>query len=296
MNRTFILLTLAVIVLAGCVSFTAAAGEVAAAAQTASPTLPPPPTSTASCAVTGTIQTEPPREPNADPFGFGDWHVNDHQTIWVRDRDWRVGGHKVVWIRPQGTNLEISGHRLDGEAPPMDARIPRGYITGFQVTGLIFPSEGCWEVIATAGKSELRFVTQVAPAEELLSESACDSLAEVVESSAAILVVSPSSAGARKEAGYAWIDVDVHQSWKPLGGPAGYGTTVLQDLGAEPALERGGRYLLFLQPGRWRLLCAQRTLYQLSGDQAIPLGDDPIWPVGLQEDLKAEIQKLLNPP
>lgn len=41
--------------------------------------------------------------------------------------------------------------------------MPIGYPTGFTVTGLYFPTSGCWEVTAKAGSKELRFVTEVLP-------------------------------------------------------------------------------------------------------------------------------------
>ena len=74
-----------------------------------------------------------------------------------------VKGQKTYWVRPTGPQLVISGRRLDGSAPPVEAHIPCCYPTGFQIVGLFFPTEGCWEVHAKAGESELRFVTYVRP-------------------------------------------------------------------------------------------------------------------------------------
>lgn len=117
-----------------------------------------------SCAVTQPILDEPPADPLADPFGFGEWIVNADRSIWVRlppDGVWRASGEKIIWIRPAGNTLTISGQRLDGAAPPLRADIPCCYTTGFQVTGLYFPAEGCWAVTASAGAHQLHFVTQV---------------------------------------------------------------------------------------------------------------------------------------
>jgi hypothetical protein len=68
---------------------------------------------------------------------------------------------KTYWVRPQGTQLVIGGRRLDASAPPVEAHIPCCYTSGFQIIGLFFPTEGCWEVTAKSGDSELQFVTQV---------------------------------------------------------------------------------------------------------------------------------------
>ena len=54
------------------------------------------------------------------------------------------------------------GRRLDGDAPALEASIPDGYgNTGFQATGLSFPTPGCWEVTGRVGEASLTFVTWV---------------------------------------------------------------------------------------------------------------------------------------
>ena len=71
---------------------------------------------------------------------------------------------KFPWWRGEGVRgpLTISERRLDREAKPLRADIPEGYgETGFQASGLIFASAGCWEVTARAGEAELSFVTRV---------------------------------------------------------------------------------------------------------------------------------------
>ncbi len=127
----------------------------------------------ATCSVSKAIRDEPPKDPNADRFGFGDWYVNADRTIWVAKNSWRAGrdGNKVIWIRPAGTKLVVTGRRLDAAAPPLRATSDRGYPTGFTVTGLYFPTEGCWEITAKAGSKELRFVTEVARPSTPLSPS-----------------------------------------------------------------------------------------------------------------------------
>jgi hypothetical protein len=66
---------------------------------------------------------------------------------------------KVPWWRGVKGNLTIEGKRRDGAAPPLSSRTPHGYRdTGFQSTGLIFPIEGCWEVVGRVGEVSLTFV------------------------------------------------------------------------------------------------------------------------------------------
>ena len=117
------------------------------------------------CAATRPEVAQPSKDPNADPFPYGPWYINADRTIWAGwdAADLHEGQNKVLWIRPQGTQLEISGRRLDSASPPVVARIPCCYTTGFQATGITFPTAGCWEVKAKAGSSQLNFVTLVKP-------------------------------------------------------------------------------------------------------------------------------------
>lgn len=69
---------------------------------------------------------------------------------------------KFPWWRDVEGRLEIQGRRLDAEAAPMWGEVSEGYgNTGVQVTGLVFPTEGCWEVTGRVGESSLTFVTRV---------------------------------------------------------------------------------------------------------------------------------------
>jgi len=165
MYRTCYLFCLLTVLLSGCVRSkipqvrSSAPPESATAQVTSAKSYP-----ARECPVTQPIKDEPPRDPNASPFGLRLWYVNADRTIWLSSMSWQTNkAEKVVWIRPQGAQLEVSGRRLDGDAPPLEVGIPCCYPTGFQVAGIRFPVGGCWEVTARAGKSELRFVTRVEP-------------------------------------------------------------------------------------------------------------------------------------
>ena len=75
-------------------------------------------------------------------------------------------GFKWPWYRAIPGELTIEGHRLDAPAPPMRAETSNGYGNiGFEATGLVFPSAGCWEVTGHVGGGNLTFVLLVvAPA------------------------------------------------------------------------------------------------------------------------------------
>ena len=71
---------------------------------------------------------------------------------------------KYPWFRAAGLagKLTVTGRRLDAAAPPLKADIPSGYLdTGFQATGLIFPTEGCCEITGKVGDTTLIFVNRV---------------------------------------------------------------------------------------------------------------------------------------
>jgi hypothetical protein len=125
------------------------------------------------CAVTEAVWARPPADAAVlDEPAYGDYFVNADRSIWA-SAWWAVGeggpsalsedGIKVGWFRPEGADLAITGQRLDAEAPPLEAHVPCCYPTRFQATGLTFPSEGCWEITATAADRALSFVVLLAP-------------------------------------------------------------------------------------------------------------------------------------
>jgi hypothetical protein len=73
---------------------------------------------------------------------------------------------KWPWWRGVRGRLTITGHRLDGQAPPLRAdSSSSGYgPSGFLPTGIYFPAEGCWEVTGAVGNARLTFITLVVKA------------------------------------------------------------------------------------------------------------------------------------
>jgi hypothetical protein len=71
-------------------------------------------------------------------------------------------GVKIAWRRGPGVvgRVSVEARRLDGPAPPVRRRISaRGYgLTGLQVSGIAFPSQGCWRVTASARGASVTFV------------------------------------------------------------------------------------------------------------------------------------------
>jgi hypothetical protein len=72
-------------------------------------------------------------------------------------------GMKFGWYRLTSGYLRITGRRLDAPAPPASGlTFPGGYgLTGFNASGVIFPTEGCWRVTGRVGRVTLTFVTFV---------------------------------------------------------------------------------------------------------------------------------------
>jgi hypothetical protein len=132
----------------------------------------PRPTAPAGCPVT--IGTAAPAEIGAALFGASSAAGNDR--LWVGGL-WENGviaaepvfvnadgsvGMKFGWWRIESGTLAISGRRLDGTAPAATGDVPDGYgLTGFQASGVTFPTEGCWEITGTVGSATLTFVTFV---------------------------------------------------------------------------------------------------------------------------------------
>ena|SRR5688572_21855843 len=96
------------------------------------------------------------------------WYVNDDRTIWMLNQNWVPGKRtKTAWFRPARTQIEATGRRLDGDAPPLVFSTPPGdsYRHRFTPSSMTFPEAGVWEITAKAGGSEARFVVEVRESE-----------------------------------------------------------------------------------------------------------------------------------
>lgn len=145
------------------IHLTSIAVEIDAIASAAT-SLPP-------CAVTLPNGSTPPGEqPSPDYYGNGQLWTGlwpKGMVIFEPDGPGTIAadgslGMKWWWWRGVEGQLTIEGRRLDAPAPPLQADIPEGYGNiGFQAAGLIFPTEGCWEVTGKVGAAELTFVMLV---------------------------------------------------------------------------------------------------------------------------------------
>jgi len=134
------------------------------------------PKAPASCPITRPNGNHQPGDSGVGGYGNDDLWTNVY--MWSMDGTVPVdGGHvladgefgdmKWAWWRYVPGKLTIEGRRLDGPARPLRAIVPDGYGNiGFQVSGLIFPTGGCWEVTGNVGDASLTFVTFVIPPPE----------------------------------------------------------------------------------------------------------------------------------
>ena len=118
------------------------------------------------CPVTKPIDANPPTVvPDGRPFiGPGPFYVSPDRKIWARVGGWDTsapGALRVIWLKPLGAPLEVSGRRLDAEAPPLEVFAGGEGREDLQVGSLTFPTEGCWEIVAQSGNSVLRFVMYI---------------------------------------------------------------------------------------------------------------------------------------
>ena len=147
--------------------------------STTHPPSPPPtsapfsePSPTPACPVTEPKWLKPPEDSavSGSP-DYGYYFVNQDRSIlasawwWDESKEHHLrsneGGNKIGWFRPTGAALEITGERIDAQAAPLEAHVPCCYLTRFQASGLLFPTDGCWKVAARVAESELTFVVWV---------------------------------------------------------------------------------------------------------------------------------------
>jgi len=106
--------------------------------------------------------------PQTSAYGNGKlfvWALDVHGTIVAPpdmvNRDGSIGW-KFPWMRMVPGSLTITGRRLDAPAPPLKSYVPFGYgHTGFQASGVTFPSEGCWQITGKVDHTSVTFVNLV---------------------------------------------------------------------------------------------------------------------------------------
>jgi hypothetical protein len=178
--RTCVLLAcglLGTAIVTGCTGGPAAPHHPAShhvARQTAPPPQPVTRAAARQCPKTIPSRVGPPGTSPADLFGWASSYGNG--KLWVGGLgpggvtvpsgamvgpggtiSWKYG-----WWRKAVGSLTITGRRLDAPAPPLTSDVPSGYgNTGFQASGVTFPSEGCWQVTGTTAHTSLTFVTLV---------------------------------------------------------------------------------------------------------------------------------------
>ena len=103
-----------------------------------------------------TIATPPTAVPGRrDPLSRGPYYVSPDRQVWAQDWGWTStpGTRKMLWLKPLGAPLELRGQRLDA-AVNAASGFPTGgddQLDGFRASHLIFPTEGCWQIVAQVG-------------------------------------------------------------------------------------------------------------------------------------------------
>jgi hypothetical protein len=150
---------------------------VAAAATTEPPRTAPPKAVSRADAARCPVTKPGKGPPDVSPDAFFGWEASyGNGKLWVGAL-WEGGviaadssfidehgavSMKFGWWRKTEGKLRITGHRVDAAAPPARGDAPDGYgPTGFQASGVTFPTEGCWEITGDVGTASLTFTTFV---------------------------------------------------------------------------------------------------------------------------------------
>jgi hypothetical protein len=116
----------------------------------------------ATCPVSTPVRATAPSDQNADPVS-GYWHMSADRRLWAPAPAPGVTptGIGRYWVRPAGTQLTFTARRLDVPGPPVVSEERAGYQTSFYFGTVDIPTDGCWEVTAKAGMSEVTFVAEI---------------------------------------------------------------------------------------------------------------------------------------
>lgn len=148
------------------------------------------PEASSSCPVTQPMDPAfetPPGFPSVPAFGGLGAFYAGNQNVWVTVTPgpwhlphWETGyRQKIFWwtdsyqrepgtlLEPPVPTVEVSGHRLDGPSNPMIVTGTNpgggGEMGSFLVSGVNFPTTGCWEITARIDDSAMSFVVEVEP-------------------------------------------------------------------------------------------------------------------------------------
>jgi len=221
--------------------------------------------------------TDRPKNPNTAAFSTY-WYVSADHLLWASapgsatETRLFADDNKMLWERP-GAVLEVTGHPVGRASPTVRPSLPSGYDRfDYQASGLAFPEAGCWEVEARAGQSTLRFVVLVRGLEYRSAVGSCIDLADVTRQSSAVVDATVLEEQAL-QGGFGTLRLRLNDA---LRGSLPPEIAVLRDHVYEPPLQTGHRYLLFLKPnggGVLRIICPDRTLFEIDGARVLPPAD-----------------------
>jgi hypothetical protein len=118
--------------------------------------------SSSACPVTEPVRAAAPHDENADPVS-GYWYISADQLLWAPAPPPGVTTTAIgrYWVRPQGTRLRFVARRLDASSREVASTERDGYSTGFYFGSFDIPTDGCWQVTAAAGTSQVSFVVEL---------------------------------------------------------------------------------------------------------------------------------------
>lgn len=106
------------------------------------------------------IRNVPKTRPNGW-FGKDDLWVILPKGSWARADSNGTYGLKMGWYRLSKGQMHLRAELVDG-SKVASPHVPGGYPeTGWQATGLDFPSVGCWRVTGSLGNTQVAFVIAI---------------------------------------------------------------------------------------------------------------------------------------